>query len=255
MDGGGRSTGFAIPLVLGLWIAGVAVALGNIDEQARTSGSAVPDPAPVSLPTAVQVGTAIDPDTGLVTNQTMNFGAESTIAFSVWLGSPYGAGTLLVNVARLESDGFRVVGHTEELPADAESPLLAAQIPADLLMDSFGPGTYLLDLKRPPSERIGYGVVQLETESPEAIDLFVEGWRAVAISAGEHTAYRFGADGETTAELSASIARDAALWSNHRATFAGRAYLFVLEGPWENHYLPESAAVRLADVPGSPAAP
>lgn len=247
MDGGGRSTGFAIPVVLLLWVTGVAFAFGNIDdEDADAAASATPEPTPVVLPTVVQIGTAIDPDTGLVTDETTQFGAETTIAFSVWLGSPYGADTLLVSVARLEPDGFRVVGRTEELLADADSLLLAGQIRAELLMDTLGPGTYLLDLKRPPSDRIGYGVVQLETEIPGAIELFFEeGWLAVEIRAGQHTGYRFGPDGEIVAELVESIEQDAVVWSGHRATFAGRNYLFVLEAPWENYYLEESESVAL----------
>jgi hypothetical protein len=256
MDGGGRATGFAIPVVLLLWITGVAFAFGNLNEDdAGVAASATPEPSPVSLPTVVQVGTDLDPDTGQVNERTARFGAGSTIAFSVWLGTPYGGDTVLVDIARLEPDGFRVVGETEELPADADSPILAGQIPAQLLIDNLGPGTYLLDLKRTPTERIGYGVVQLETEIPEVIDLFHDGWRDVEIRAGEHTGYRFGPDGAIVAEAPSSLDRDAVVSSNHRATFGGRTYIFVLDAPWENHYLEESDAVRLAPASPTPDSP
>lgn len=247
---GGRSTGFAIPLVLGLWLAGVIFALGNIPDDGTGATAPAPGQTPVPLPTAVVVGRTLDPNTGQVSDPVSRFESHETIAFSVWLGTPYGASKAVVALAHLEPDGFHIVGGTGEVTVDPDSPVVAGQFAADILMDRAGAGTYLVDVQRPSGDRIGYGVVQLETETPEAIELFVEGWRAATIAAGEHTGYQFGRDGEVVAELTQTLNEDVSLWSNHRATFAGRDYLFMVEGPWANHYLPESGGARLADESG-----
>ena len=236
-----------LPVVLVLWLAGVGYAFSSVsfgDEEVAATAS--PEPTPVALPTSVAVGRELDPSTGLVAEPVFRFEAGSTVAMSVWLGRPIGTDTVIGSLGRLEDDGFHE-GGPFEVPVDKEALHIAALFSADQLMERLGPGTYLLKLELPSGDRIGYGELQLGTDVPEAVEVFVQ-WQAATIRAGDHTGYRFGPDGEVVEEMQASLDAEANHPAMFRATFGGREYLLMKSGPFENYYLPEPQSVSLADA-------
>jgi hypothetical protein len=113
------------------------------------------------------------------------------------------------------------------------------------VLDNAGPGTYLLDVKFPSGDQVGYGTFQVEVTQPESVEYFVDGPRQVLIAAGSHTGVQFDAEGNATQQKEATLDKGSTAPSSFRAVFGSGSYLFISQGIWAGFFLPESDNVTV----------
>jgi hypothetical protein len=113
-----------------------------------TPASADPSAAPTAeLLGTVTFGTGLDSTTRAVTGATDTFGPGSTFAHSVALPEPFGVNQIQEEIIRVESDNSLTVVQERSVGGLGVSPnamVAGFTADADLLINGWGPGTYIL---------------------------------------------------------------------------------------------------------------
>ena len=159
-----RIAGWLIAAVI---IAAIAILLGvlggngdgaAVDPQATPSGS--------GDATAITFGTELDPATGRIVSgtETTTFAAGDTFAYALPPSSPPPE-VVFVEVIRTSGDTPVIVQAAAtdgEQAVPPDSPAVAFDVAADVLLEVFGPGAYEMRIYRDPTEAaIGTGAFTL----------------------------------------------------------------------------------------------
>ncbi len=244
--------GYAVAVMFILAVIGAWWAFGNFEtasqaaaESAAAASSPTAVPTPAELPQELAVGTAVAVSDQVEEAQ-FHFERGDTVAFSAWLGQPADVEEVQVALLRLDPSGFAPTGDAQPFPVDPNALAINGTMPASAVLDGAGPGTYLLDVKFPTGDQIGYAAFQVEVSEPESVDYFVGGAQQVLIAAGSHTGVQLDADGNVTQQKEAPLGHGSSAPSTFRAVFGGQPYLFISEGLWAGFFLPESETVSRA---------
>jgi hypothetical protein len=119
--------------------------LGSPDAPGNAGSGSDASPAP-TLP-AIAFGTGLDAATGEVATdlQTARFAAGDVFVYSVRPAGPPGTDELYVEVIRLGPDQTSTPVQTPApQPISPEAEVIAYEVPADALINAFGPGTFLM---------------------------------------------------------------------------------------------------------------
>jgi hypothetical protein len=142
------------------WIVAILIVIGaaffvgrlGSPDAPGTAGSGSPASAtPTFL--AIAFGTGLDAATGevAVDLQTGRFAAGDRFVYSVRPDGPPGADELYVEVIRLGPDQTSIPVQTPApQPISPEAAVIAYDVPADWLIDDFGPGTFLMRIYLEP---------------------------------------------------------------------------------------------------------
>lgn len=128
------------------WLA-AAAALLIIAFIAGRAGSDVELATPTAVPSAsapvpIVFGAALDEITGVAVRPTGVFRAGDPLAYSARLPAAAGVSKMLLEVVRLEADGFTTAQAPREVGIDATSRVIAFSVFASDLLAAWGPGNY-----------------------------------------------------------------------------------------------------------------
>ncbi|MGI8930547.1 MAG: hypothetical protein ACR2F5_04485 [Candidatus Limnocylindria bacterium] len=141
------------------WVAAVAL-VGGIALGVRLiggSGDGSPADAAPSGPSTeaapITFGTLLDPATGLVANaaQTVRFAEGDSFAYSV-AGVPPGA-SVNVEVERVSGGALEIVQPSSPQSLGPGAAAIAFTVPADRLIEAFGPGEYRMRIYFPGASK------------------------------------------------------------------------------------------------------
>ena len=125
-------------------------------------------PAPTPTPTPVRpgtlaFGTAFDPATKQITAPATAFAPGSVFAHSITLTEPFGVGQIQEEVVRVAEDGTETVvqrRNATRLIVDPSATIAAFSVNTNLLIESWGAGTYRMRVYR-GDELLAEGEFQL----------------------------------------------------------------------------------------------
>jgi hypothetical protein len=129
-------------------VAGAIVILAFIvgrpsDGQAgRTS---TPQPSRSEEPSVI-FGTSLDPQTNAAVDPVSAYQPGSTVAYSLTLSEPLAVTEVLIAVDRVSPGERTTVQEPTAQEVDASRTTFGVAVPADRLLESWGPGTYQLSV-------------------------------------------------------------------------------------------------------------
>ena len=91
-------------------------------------------------------GTSLDPQTSAAVDPVNAYQPGSTVAYSLTLAEPLGVAEVLITVDRVSPGERTTVQEPTAQEVDASRTTFGVVVPADRLLDSWGPGTYQLSV-------------------------------------------------------------------------------------------------------------
>jgi hypothetical protein len=154
-----------------LLVVGAAFFVGRLGSPDAPGTGASGSPAsPTSTLPAIAFGTGLDTVTGEVAadQRTGRFAAGDRFVYSVRPAGPPGTDELYVEVIRLGPDETSTPVQTPApQPISPEADVIAYDVPADWLIDDFGPGTFLMRIYlEPGGSPIAEGRFELVAPTP-----------------------------------------------------------------------------------------
>ena len=122
-----------------------------------------PAPTPTPLPGTLAFGTALDANTGEITEPTTTFGPGQAFAYSITMPEPLGVDRVFVEVVRVEADGTETLIQERSggQPVDASSAVAWFSVDADSLISGFGVGNFIMRVYAPQDQLIAEGPFEL----------------------------------------------------------------------------------------------
>jgi len=137
-----RAVGVWVVVAVAIVILALIVGRPSDGQAGRTS---TPEPSASDQP-SLTFGTSLDPRTNVALDPVDTYRPGGTLAYSLTLAEPLGVAEVLISVDRV-SGGERVtVQEPTGQVVDAGRSTFGVEVPVDRLLESWGPGTYLLNV-------------------------------------------------------------------------------------------------------------
>lgn len=158
------AAGWLVALIL---VASVAFLVGRLGDQAGGPAGGTPSATAAGSPLPIAFGTVLGPD-GQVdpASVTKRFGPGDTFAYSIDLAPPP-SGEVFVEVSRAGNTSTQPVQTPAPQGLPPERSTVGFQVPAQALLDAFGPGEYLMRIyAEVGGALVGEGRFTLQDDGP-----------------------------------------------------------------------------------------
>ena len=122
-------------------LVGLAVVVGRPAAEQELLGGSGPSPS-AATPRPIAFGATIDQASGRVVGRTGRFGPGDGFAYAASFPEPLAAGSVLVEVVRLDDGGSAVVQPPLAQDVFATGDAVAVELPAERLIAAWGAGSY-----------------------------------------------------------------------------------------------------------------